>query len=291
MNRSERLVPYLFLLPALLGLLLFEFLPVLYSLGRSLYAVSFGLDGGGLIFVELDNFRSLFTDPVFWNSLRVTLIFNVVLTPLQVILALALALLVNVPVRGVGIFRGLFFIPVGVSLTVTSLIWSLMLDSQSGLLNGILTAVGIPAQGFLIDASQVLASIMLVATWKGLAGWMVFFLAGLQGIPQSLYEAASIDGASRLRIFYAITLPLLRRSLAFVVIATTVANFLLFAPAYILTPTGGPQGASDLLMFEAFQSAYSQNDLGRGTGITDVLLLLLLLIVGLELLLFRWLDR
>jgi len=138
MNRSERFVPYLFLLPALLGLLLFEFLPVLYSLGRSLYAVSFGLDGGGLIFVGLDNFRSLFTDPVFWNSLKVTLIFNVVLTPLQVILALALALLVNVPVRGVGIFRGLFFIPVGVSLTVTSLIWSLMLDSQSGLLNGIL---------------------------------------------------------------------------------------------------------------------------------------------------------
>jgi multiple sugar transport system permease protein len=289
-TRKEWYVPYTFLIPALGGLLLFQLAPILYGLWRSAFTQTFGLTGGSLVLSGFDNYRNLWTDPVFWSSLKTTLVFNVILTPLQVVLALLLAILVNVPLRGSGFFRSIYFIPIAVSLTVTSVVWGLMLDSQSGLVNGILSQFGIPAQGFFVDPNEALGAVMLVCTWKGVGQWMIFFLAGLQVVPQSLYEAASIDGASRLGSFRYVTLPLLRRVILFVLVADTVSNFLLFAPAYVLTQ-GGPLGSTNLLVFEAFRSAFISADLGRATAITNVVLVLLMAVIGLEILILRLLDR
>ncbi len=289
MTRRERWIPYAFLLPAIAGLLIFRLLPTVYAVGRSFYATSFGLNPT-TVFVGLDNYAVLLGDPTFWHSVQTTVIFNLIINPLQTALALLLALLVSMRLRGVGLFRGIFFVPIAVSITVASIVWQLMLDPQSGLINGLLTWAGLPAQPFLTSPAQALPSIILIASWIGVGYWMFFFLAGLQGIPATLYEAAAIDGASPLRAFFHITLPLLRRVIAFVLVADTTANFLLFAPVYILTH-GGPQGSTDLLMYEAYRSGFIGLDVGRATSITTVLIAILLLVVGAQLLFFRSAER
>jgi len=289
MSRREWWVPYTFLLPALVGLALFRVVPTLYAVGRSFYAVSFGLTPA-TVFVGSDNYSALVNDPTFWQSVRVSVLFNVVINPLQTALALILALLVSMRLRGVGVFRGIFFVPISVSITVASIVWQMMLDPQSGLVNGLLEWVGLPTQPFLTSPVQALPSIILIASWIGVGYWMFFFLAGLQGIPVTYYEAAAIDGATSWASFLHITLPLLRRVIAFVLVADTTANFLLFVPVYIMTH-GGPEGSTDLLMYEAYRSGFIGLDMGRATSITTVLLGVLLITVGAQLLFFRSLER
>ena len=286
MTRRERWIPYAFLLPAFLGLLIFQLVPIVFGLGRSLYATGFGELAGRLNFVGLQNFRDLFADPVFWNALKVTLLFNLIVNPLQIGLALGVAILLNAKLRGIGLFRVLFYLPVGVSLTVTTIIWGLLLNPDSGLVNGLLTRLGLPAQPFFQDPSQALLSLILLVTWKGVAYWMLILLAGLQSIPRSLYEAADVDGASGLQAFRSVTLPLMRRPLSFVLVSDTVVNFLLFGPVYILTK-GGPQGSTHLLMYEAFRSGFIGIDLGRATAVTAVIFVFVATLVALQ----TWLLR
>lgn len=286
---KDRWVPYVFLLPAILGLVVFRLVPIVYAIGRSFYANTFGMTPS-TVFVGWDNYNGIFTDPTFWQSVRVTAIYNVIVNPLQTALALLLALLVSARLRGVGFFRSIFLVPIAVSLPVASIVWAQMLDSQSGLLNGILIWAGLPAQGFLASTNQALPSIILIASWIGVGYWMFFFLAGLQGIPQTVYEAAAIDGAGALGTFWYMTLPLLRRVIAFVLVADTAANMLLFAPIYILTQ-GGPQGTTNLLMYEAYRSGFTGLDIGRATSITTILLGTLLAIVGIQLLVMRRTER
>lgn len=289
MSRREWWVPYAFLLPAIVGLVIFRVVPTIYAIGRSFYAISFGLNPA-TVFVGSDNYTALFSDPTFWQSVRVTAAFNLIINPLQTTLALLLALLVSMRLRGIGVFRSIFFIPISISITVASIIWQLMLDPQSGLLNGLIEAVGLPPQSFLTSPNQALPSIILIASWIGVGYWMFFFIAGLNGIPPTLYEAAAMDGASSFASFVHITVPLLRRVIAFVLVADTTANFLLFAPVYILTH-GGPQGSTDLLMYEAYNSDFVGLDVGRATAITTVLLASLLVVVGAQLLLLRSSER
>lgn len=286
MTRRERWIPYAFLLPAFAGLLVFQLVPIVFGLGRSLFATGFGDLAGKLKFVGWGNFRDLFADPVFWNALKVTLLFNVVVNPLQIALALGVAVLLNARLRAIGLFRVLFYLPVGVSLTVTTIIWGLLLNPDSGLVNGVLTSLGLPAQPFFQDPSQALGSLILLVTWKGVAYWMLILLAGLQGIPKSLYEAANVDGATGLQVFWRVTLPLMRRPLAFVLVSDTVVNFLLFGPVYILTK-GGPQGSTHLLMYEAFRSGFIGIDLGRATAVTAVVFVFVATLVAVQ----SWLLR
>ena len=212
MPARERWIPYLFLLPALGLLLVFNLFPTVATLNESLHANS--LISGGRIFVGLENFVRIFNDPVFWKSLRVTVIFSLLVNPIQVTLALGLAVLANQQVRGIASFRSIYLLPVAVSINVTTIVWGLMLDSNSGIVNGFLALFGIPAQPFLTAPSHALWSIMILATWKGVPLWALFFLAGLQGIPESVIEAAKIDGAGRWQIFTRVTLPMLRGVLA-----------------------------------------------------------------------------
>jgi ABC-type sugar transport system permease subunit len=276
---SERWIPYLFLIPAFVGLLLFKLYPILFAIGKSFLTSPFG--GEAQRFAGFGNYIALFTDPVFWQSLKTTLLFNLIINPLQTAVALGLALLVNVSVRGIGLFRSIFFIPVAVPFAVATVLWGMMLDSQSGLVNGMLLSIGLSAQPFLDSSSQALGAIMAIATWKGVGYWMIFFLAGLQGIPKALYEAASLDGASPLRQLLSITLPLLRPVIVIVLIADTAINFLLFAPVQILT-RGGPQGSTNLLMYESYRSGIEGLDLGRSSAITVVLLILILITVAIQ---------
>ena len=276
-------IPYLFVFPALFGLVLFRLVPILISLAGSFTGQTLS---GETVPVGIANYSTLFDDSGFWSSLRITLGFNLLINPLQVILAFILALLVARPTRGVGIFRTIYFLPMTMSLAIVAILWNLLLDPTLGVVNGILRAVGLPPQMFFRSPDQALYSLIWLATWKGIGYWMMFLLAGLNSISEQLYEAARLDGASSWDNFRYITLPLMRRPLAFVLVADTVVNFLFFAPVYIITK-GGPMGSTRLLMFEAYRAAFVQLDLGRSLTISTVLLAIILVIALFELQLFK----
>jgi multiple sugar transport system permease protein len=284
MFARERWIPYLFLLPAIGLLLIFNLFPTIATLYESLHADS--LVSGARIFVGLENFQRVFNDPVFWKSLRVTLLFSVLVNPIQLVLALGLAVLANQKVRGIEIFRSIYLLPVAVSLNVTAVVWGLMLDSNSGVVNGVLALLGIPAQPFLTAPTHALWSIIILATWKGVPLWSLFFLAGLQGIPEAVIEAAKMDGANRWRLFTQITLPLLRGVMIFVLVADTVANFLLFAPILLLTQ-GGPQLSTNLIMYETYRRGFVYGDLGASAAMLWIMLLIVFVVIGFEFMLLR----
>jgi len=284
MKSREWIVPYLFLLPALALLVIFNLFPTIATLNESLHATS--MISGDRIFVGLNNFQRVFKDPVFWKSLQVTLVFSLLVNPIQVALALGLAILANQKVRGISFFRSIYLIPVAISINVTTIVWGLMLNADSGLINGMLTIVGIAKQPFLTAPSHALWSIILMATWKGVPLWALFILAGLQGIPDNVIEAAKIDGGSRWQIFRYVTVPLLRGILVFVTVADTVANFLLFAPILLLTQ-GGPQLSTNLIMYETYRRGFVYGDIATSASMLSVMLFLVLTVIAVEFVLLR----
>jgi multiple sugar transport system permease protein len=170
-------------------------------------------------------------------------------------------------------------------LPVATLLWRLMLDPNNGFANALLALVGLPHQPFYTSAGQALWSIILIANWKGVSYWMVFVLAGLQGIPTELQEAAAIDGAGRAQRFVRVTLPLLRGPLLFVLVADTIINFVMFVPMYLLT-RGGPSGATNVLMYQAYKVGFAFGDMGQALAMVTVLLALLLVVVAWQFRLF-----
>jgi multiple sugar transport system permease protein len=274
--------PYAFIAPAFLGLFVFRFIPIGLSGFGSVFSENLR---GDMVFVGLKNYAELMEDPSFWNTMRVTLIFNLIINPFQICCALALAMLVRRPSKFIDVFRLGFIMPMTVSIALTSIIWSILLDPTLGPVNGLLRWAGFQSQPFFRSEHQALETLILVATWKGAGYWMIFLLSGLLAIPKEIDDSALIDGATGIRKFISITLPLMKRPLAFVLVADTAANFLLFAPVYIIT-NGGPNGATQLLMFEAYQAAFAYINHGRSMAISTIILVVVLLIAMFELRLF-----
>jgi multiple sugar transport system permease protein len=182
-------VPFAFLAPALIGLVIFRFAPIVIAAVGSFHGTTLR---GESFFVGLRNYSELFADPAFWSTISTTLIFNLIINPFQVVCALCLALLVERPTRFVDIFRASFLLPMTVSIALTSILWAIMLDPTLGPVNGFLRWAGLPAQRFFRSPDQALGTLIVVATWKGAGYWMVFLLAGLLSIPKGLYESAAI---------------------------------------------------------------------------------------------------
>jgi multiple sugar transport system permease protein len=284
--RTPAWVPYAFLTPALAGLLLFRVVPIGIALVGGFFGSSLM---GETVFRGVGNYAGLAADPDFWNSVRVTLIFNFIINPLQVTVAFLLALLMAKPGRFVGTLRTALLLPITVSIALTSVLWSILLDPGFGPVNGLLRALGMAPQPFFRAEHQSLASLMAICTWRGAGYWMLFMLAGLGAIPPEVNEAASIDGATGWQRLRHITLPLMRRTLIFVLIADTAVNFLLFAPVYVIT-NGGPNGSTALLMFEAYRAAFTYLDHGRSLAISSVILLIIAAVAALEMRFFRTED-
>ena len=276
-------VPYAFLAPALVGLALFRFTPIGIAVAGSLFGETIR---GDTVFQGLKNYRELIDDPTFWGALSTTLIFNLIVNPLQVLLAFVLAMLVRRPGRFIDLFRAAFLLPMTVSIAITSVLWNILLDPTLGPVNSFLRWLGLSAQPFFRSPDQALPTLIAVVSWKGVGYWMVFLLAGLLAIPRELDEAAGLDGATAWQRLRYVTLPMMRRPLAFVLVADTAANFLLFAPVYVITH-GGPNGATHLLMFEAYQSAFAFLNHGRSLAISTVILLIILGVALFEMRLFR----
>ena len=275
------------LFPSIFLILAFKVYPICVALIESLYTMKVG---GEHVFVGLSNYINLFQDKVFWRSLWVTIKFNVILTPVQVILAIIMALLVNRSIKGIKLIRNVLYLPAAISMPAASVIWGILLNPNNGVFNGILGFLGMPQQQFLIDQKQALSCIIVMCPWKGVAYWMMFLLAGLQGIPESLYEAAKVEGCGTFSTIFYIVLPMLKRSIAFVLVADTVVNLLTFAPMYSLT-SGGPNQSTNVLMYEAYKSCFTYADMGRSYTILVILLILVFIVVSLQMKLMKSTDE
>ena len=262
-----------FLAPAVIAVVVLRLWPAFDALQASLLAPR-------ATSYSLDNYRYIFTDPLFLHSLEITLLYSVIVNPLQIVLALMLAVLLGSALPLVGLWRTMILLPVAIPQSVSAIIWGVAFRPD-GPLNGVLRLFGIGPQRFTTSPGQALASIILVVSWIGVGYWMTFLIAGMQDIPPSLYEAARMDGANRWQSFRHITLPQLRRPLTFVLVANTVANFLVFAPVQILTK-GGPQGATDLIMNEIYTRAFVSGDTSSAAAASVVLVLVTVLVVAIQ---------
>ena len=220
------------------------------------------------------------TDVVFWKSLRNTFLFVLVVAPVQAGLALCLALLINQRLRGINIYRAIYFMPVVVSIVVVSLLWRFIYDGNDGLLNNILGGLTFgmfEGRDWLGEESTALGSIMAMSIWQAVGFHMVIWLSGLQTISPTLYEAAAIEGASKRQTFRYVTWPGLRNTAVLILIVITMQAFALFAQIDVMT-NGGPLDSTTTLVFQAVERGYGKQDISGGSTISVILFLIVLTI-------------
>ena len=281
--KRQWMVPYLFLAPALIGTIAFKLYPIFIGFWESLIYTSFSGGAEKRIFVWFENYQYLFDDKIFWKSLEITAFLTIIINPLQIAMSLGLALLLMRKSKFIRIIRSLYLLPIGIALPIATIIWGLMLDPNQGLINGLIGVFGIPPQPFLVSENQALWCIIAIATWKGVAFWMLFLLAGLEDIPKQYYEAAEIDGATPFQKFRYVTIPQLKRTILFVFVADTAANFVLMVPMIILTK-GGPLQSTNVLIYEGYRSGFYYQEWGRSLSIITILTVITLIVIGLQLL-------
>jgi len=278
--RREARAGFAFVAPALALIAIFFVVPVLagFLLATSdfdLYAIG---DPGTARFVGLGNFVALLHDPVFRKALRNTFYFVLVGGPLSVAVSLGAAVLVNSRlVRFKGFFRTVYFAPVVTTMAAVAVVWRYLYHPRFGLLNQILAWVGLPDVNWLGDPRWAMPAIILMAIWKNFGYNMIIFVAGLQGIPTTLYEAARVDGAGPLQQFRWITLPALRPMLVFVGIITMIGYFQLFTEPYVLTGgTGGPLNATLSLVMYMYKQGFRWWNFGFAATVALILFLIIL---------------
>lgn len=229
----------IFLLPNLLGFLIFIAIPILGSLGISF--TDWDLVST-IHFTGFENYKRLFNDPEFWKSFRNTITFIIGYLPSVMILGLACALMLNQKIKLRPFFRAVYFLPVITSWVAVSLVWKWLFNPSYGLINYFLSLIGIAGPNWLTDPQTAMIAVIITSAWKDIGFVMVLFLGGLQNISPSYYEAANMDGASKLRQLFSITIPLLTPTTFFVTIISLINSFQVFDQVMIMTE-GGPSGA------------------------------------------------
>ncbi len=266
---------YLFILPYLLFFLAFVAYPLVFSLILMFNRWNIVTP---MQWIGVKNFLRLFSDPLFYGSLKNTLTFLAIHIPLQTVVALAFALLLHSRTRFRGMFRAIYFFPVVVSGVVVTILWQQLYSYDAGVLNTILTGSGLPRVPWIIDARFAMPSIALMATWKNVGIYIVLFLVGLQDIPRETYEAAEIDGAGTAKKFWRITLPLLNPTIIVIIVLSTIGGFSLFIEPYVLTG-GGPMQSTLSGMLYIYNQAFYFDHMGYAAALGFVFALIILCVV------------
>ncbi len=273
-RRSDR-HGYLMVLPYVLFFCAFVAYPLIFSLILVFHRWNII---SPMEWIGLKNFSRLAVDTEFHRSIMNTGVFLLIHIPLQILVALVFALLLNARVPGRGFFRALYFLPVVVSGVAVTLLWQQLYAYDNGLLNAALRAVGIPGIPWIIDARFAMPSIAVMATWKNVGIYIVLFLVGLQNIPHELYEAASLDGATARRQFWYITLPMLNPTMVVIIVLSTIGGFSLFIEPYVLTG-GGPLQSTLSGMLYIYNQAFYFGHMGYAATLGFVYALIILAVV------------
>jgi len=283
----KKKVPYLFILPALLFFAGIYIFPVFFGLEISL--TKWDLISPNRQFIGLKNYINLISEPLFIKSLGNTLYYIILTIPATIVFSLTLALMLcSQFIRFKSFFRVIYFIPVITSWVAVSFIWKWLYQPSYGLINYFLSLIGIPAQGWLSSLSQAMPAIAITSIWKTLGFNMVIFIAGLQAIPRTFYEAAEIDGANRLQQFLKITLPLLNPTLVFILITSMIFSFQVFVPVFVMTQApggqpGGPLNSTRVIVYHLYSAAFRELKMGYAAAISFVLFGIILVVSLLQL--------
>ncbi|UXH43222.1 sugar ABC transporter permease [Rossellomorea vietnamensis] len=272
--RNHPLTPFLFLIPGVIILGAFIFYPMLNAIWLSFTNYNIVTDAE---FIGLENYKGLFADDLFWKVLGQTLLYLVIVVPALVILPIFLAILVNQQVKGIGFFRSAYYVPVVTSMVVVGIAWK-WVYADKGILNYILESLGLINEpvNWLTSTSTSIFAVMVVTIWKGLGYYMVIYLAGLQSISDDLYEAADIDGASKWKQIWHITIPLLMPSIMIVTIMSSISAMKVFEEIYVMTG-GGPLNSSKTLVFYIYEEAFDKLQMGYASAAGVVLFIITLI--------------
>jgi multiple sugar transport system permease protein len=290
LRRREARIGYLFILPSLIILGVFVFWPIIQSVILSLQHWQFG--NRPSTWAGLDNYAKMLTDKRVIGAFRNTLVFSVVTVPIGLLLSLALALALNQKIPGRSLLRSMFFLPVIGSFAIVSIVWSFLLNPDIGQFAYWLNSLGLGSVAWLRDVHYALPAVMVVSIWKGLGFNMVIFLAGLQGISDTLYEAAKVDGASAWQRFWYVTLPALRPTALFVLVITVISSFQVFDQVYVMTPNGGPLFSTETVVGYIYYQGVQVPNISYAAAIGVVLFVIvfILTLIQLRVLRFRDLD-
>ena len=279
MTQRRAVLGYAFVSPFILGFLFWFVIP-------ALTAVYLVFHRWNLIaeprFVGLDNVQRLFSDPLLGQSLKVTTIYTLAAVPLGLIASFLLALLINTKIRGIAIFRTIYYLPSIVPAVANAVLWAWIFNTEFGLLNVLLRGVGLPKIRWLQEPEWALFALILMSLWNA-GGAMIIFLAGLQGIPDILYEAAEIDGAGRWAKLRRITIPMMSPIIFFNLVIGIIGTFQVFTAGFLITE-GGPQNATLFMVLYIYRNAFEYLDMGFAAALSWVLFFI---ITGLTLLVFR----
>jgi multiple sugar transport system permease protein len=263
---------YLFISPWLLGLIIFTVGPVIASFWLSM--TEYDIINPAR-FIGFSNYRVLFReDPLFWQALKVTIIYTLGSVPLQLIFGFLIALLMNQKLKGISVFRTIYYLPAVISGVAVSVLWRWIFMPDVGIINILLSKIGITGPRWLGDPSWVLPALVIMSLW-GVGGGMVIYLAGLQGIPTELYEAAELDGAGKWAKFIAVTIPMMSPVIFFNLVMGVIGSFQTFTQAYIMTQ-GGPQNASLFYILYLYQRAFQELRMGYASALAWILFLVIL---------------
>jgi sn-glycerol 3-phosphate transport system permease protein len=274
------LVSLLYLLPSLVAFTIFVFYPVVKSVWLSLHADNpFG--GTSDVFVGLDQYKNALSSESYRNSLKVTLLYTLYTVPVGLLVALLLAVMANLRLRAISVYRVAFAITIGVSVGAGAVIFTLLYNPSSGVLNYFLTRVGLPQIQWLTHTNSALWAIAIGTIWLGLGFNFTILLSGLQGIPEELYESAKIDGAGPGRMFFNVTLPLLSPTLFFVSVISVIAAFQSFAQIDILTK-GGPAGSTNVVVYSIYRDAFFNFHSAYASAQAVILFIILVALTGVQ---------
>lgn len=271
----EALEAYILILPTVLGLILFTAGPILASL-------YFSFTNWNLLsppkWRGFDNYIELFTkDPLFWVTIKNTAYYVLGTVPTGVVLALLLAIALNQKIKGLAIFRTIYFIPVVSSVVAISVLWSWLYQADFGLINQLLRSLGFKGVGWLSSPTWAMPAVIIMSIWHGLGYNIVIFIAGLQSIPQDYYEAARIDGATAWQNFWHITIPLVSPVTFFVIILSLISSFQVFEQAYVMTQ-GGPVNATKTIVYYLYQTGFMNFHMGYASALAYVLFMVIVVL-------------
>jgi multiple sugar transport system permease protein len=296
MKTKWKISPYLYLLPALIIVAAFRLLPIVMSFVLSFF--DWSLQGTGS-FIGLANYAKMMKDPIFWQSMGNTFWLVIILVPATIVLSLTFAVLLNKIKYFKGLFRIVYFMPFVTSLVAVSIVWKLIFNEQTGLMNTFLGYVGISPQAWLSESrgifllmfenlgwaklpqffhgpSQALFAIIIMTVWKGLGYNTIIYLAGLQNISKVYYEAAEIDGAGKGRQLWNITVPLISPTTFYVLIMTTITSFQTFSQIYLMTDKGGPLNTTKLIVYYIYERGFDVLEMGYASAVSLALFVLIL---------------
>jgi multiple sugar transport system permease protein len=277
-GNNQALLGLLFILPSLIGFIVFFAIPAVRSVFISFTEWNLLSDAK---YVGLDNYQKLFADERFWNALKVTVLYVLWNIPIQTVLAIGIAILME-KVANSAILRGIMILPWLMPNVVVALLFVWLLDPTLGVINIFLQAIGVGKQGFFGDPEQAIASIAAVNIWRHMGYNAILIFAGLKTIPQSLYEAARVDGATAWRQFVSITMPLLRPILVFVLVTSVIGSFQIFDTIAVATE-GGPAGATRTIIYYIYEQVFERRiNMGVATAASTVLFIILVTVTAFQ---------